>query len=181
MELLRLRKLVLRIASALIAVFIASPLFGQPTEYSLKSVFLYNFCRFMDWPGVAFSAPDEPFIIGIVGRDPFGPLLEEAIAGENYHGRPIRIIRYHSVRELGRCHLLFVSASESVRMGELLAATRGKNIVTVGETDSFVQEGGMIALTTVQNRVRVKMNPTALRTVNVQVSSKLLRIAEMKS
>src|SRR5436305_176714 len=62
-----------------------------PSEYALKSVFLYNFCRFIEWPSSAFSAPDEPFTIGIVGDDPFGPLLNEAIAGENYHGRPIRI------------------------------------------------------------------------------------------
>ena len=180
MELLRLRRIIGQSASALAAVAILSPVFAQPTEYSLKAVFLYNFCRFIEWPPSAFTSSDEPFAIGILGRDPFGSLLEEAVAGENYHGRPIRIVRFHSLRELGRCQLLFVSGSEPLRMSDLLDATAGKNIVTVGENDRFVDEGGMIALTKVQNRVRVKMNPTALRSGNIQVSSKLLRIAETK-
>ena len=55
---------------------------GPPNEYALKSVFLYNFCHFIEWPQSAFTGPDDPLVIGVVGEDPFGGLLNEAIQGE---------------------------------------------------------------------------------------------------
>jgi hypothetical protein len=154
---------------------------APPNEYALKSVFLYNFCRFIDWPDSAFGAPNDPIVIGILGEDPFGPLLEEAVQGETFRGRSIRIEHYRTPREIGRCHLLFVSASETPRINEILAAVAGRSVVTVGETEAFLDRGGMIALAADRNRVRLLVNPNALRAAKLDVSSKLLRVAEIRS
>lgn len=180
MDLLKLRKLALA-AACLLVVSVPALQAAPPSEYALKSVFLYNFCRFIDWPNSAFTSPNEPLVIGIVGDDPFGSLLNEAVAGESYHGRPIKVEHYRNVRDIKRCQLLFVSGSETPHTEELLNAVAGKNVVTVGENEAFIERGGMIALTTEQNRVRLRINPKTLRGANVDVSSKLLRIAESKS
>jgi hypothetical protein len=181
MELLRIRKLA---GCAAAFALLASPAGGaarlDPTEYGLKSVFLYQFCRFMEWPGSAFSSPNDPLVIGVVGEDPFGELLREAVEGETYHGRPIRIEHYRSPRDIRKCHLLFVSRSNVDQMSEILAQVAGKSVVTVGETDGFLDRGGMIALTADRNRVRLRVNASSLRAANVDVSSKLLRVAEIK-
>lgn len=158
-------------------LYAASP----PNEYALKSVFLYNFCRFIDWPGTAFASPNEPIVIGVLGEDPFGSLLEEAVKGESFRGRKIRIEHYRSVRDIDRCHLLFVSGSETPHFNEILAAVAGHSVVTVGETETFLERGGMIALAADRNRVRLLVNPDALRAAKLDVSSKLLRVAEIKS
>ncbi len=186
MDLLRKAR---RIATALavIGAMLSEPVLSLgraatvPNEYSLKAVFLYNFCRFIDWPGAAFTSAGDPLVIGILGADPFGALLEEAVQGETSHGRSIRIEHFRSIREIRRCHVLFLGAGESGRLHEILAAVAGTSIVTVGETTDFVDQGGMIALTTDQNRVRLVINPNTLRNANLNVSSKLLRVAEIKS
>lgn len=152
---------------------------APPNEYALKSVFLYNFCRFIDWPDIAFTSPSEPLIIGVLGNDPFGSLLDEAVQGEHFRGRPIQIEHYRSPHEIGHCHLLFVTGPETARMSEILAATAGKSIVTVGENEGFLERGGMIALAADRNRVRLLINPNALRAARLDVSSKLLRVAEI--
>lgn len=41
--------------------------------------------------------------------------------------------------------------------------------------------GGMVTLTAERNRVRLRINPAMLRTANIAVSAKLLRVAETKS
>src|SRR5205085_5344696 len=113
MEFLNSRKLIACAAALTLIVSSAggaAPL--EPSEYGLKSMFLYQFCRFMEWPNSAFSSPNDPLIIGVVGDDPFGSLLNEAVEGETYHGRPIRIEHYRNAREIKRCHILFVSRSE---------------------------------------------------------------------
>jgi hypothetical protein len=182
MELLTLRKIAAGLSVlALSAGGAHSAAPAQPTEYALKSVFLYNFCRFMEWPNSAFSSPNDPLVIGVVGEDPFGTLLNEAVEGETYHGHPIRIEHYHSPRDIKRCQVLFVARSEAGHTKEILAAVAGKSIVTVGETDGFLDMGGMIALTADRNRVRLRVNPANLRAANIDVSSKLLRVAEIKS
>jgi hypothetical protein len=150
-----------------------------PNEYALKSVFLYNFCRFIDWPDAAFAGPADPIVIGIIGEDPFGPLLQEAVQGETFHGRGIRIEHYGSPREATRCHLLFIGATETGRLGDILAAVAGRSIVTVGETESFLERGGMIALVADRNRIRLLVRPGLLRAAKLDVSSKLLRVAEI--
>lgn len=152
-----------------------------PNEYALKSVFLYNFIRFIGWPETAFSGRDTPLIIGIVGADPFGSLLQEAVEGETFRGRPIQIEHYRSPREIRPCHLLFAGASEGGRIHEVLAAVAGASTVTVGETEDFVARGGMIALITDRNRVRLVINPETLRAAKLDVSSKLLRVADIKN
>ena len=189
MELLR----AIRIAVAALGfAALALPLPGEPPppgeppgdaqrEYAVKSVFLYNFCRFIEWPRDAFAGPNEPIVIGIIGEDPFGRLLEETVQGETMRGRLIRIERYRKLAEIRGCHLLFISRSETARITEILAAVAGRSVVTVGETDLFLDRGGMIALTTDQNRVRLRINPTPLRAASLNVSSKLLRVADIKS
>jgi hypothetical protein len=181
MEFLKPKKLVgCAAALALLASSAGGAARLDPTEYGLKSVFLYQFCRFMEWPQSAFASSNDPLVIGVVGDDPFGSLLREAVEGETYHGRPIRIEHYRSPRDIKRCHILFVSRSLVDQMNEILQQVSGKNVVTVGETDGFLDRGGMIALTADRNRVRLRVNASSLRAANVDVSSKLLRVAEIK-
>ncbi|MDP9253449.1 MAG: YfiR family protein [Verrucomicrobiota bacterium] len=159
----------------------AEPPQSQPkSEYALKAVFLYNFCRFIEWPKSAFASPTEPITIAVIGEDPFGPLLEEAVQGETLRGRSIQIQRYRKPDSIKHCHLLFISRSEAGRIEAILAAVAGKSVVTVGETDAFLDRGGMIALMAERNRIRLHINPSLLRAANLDVSSKLLRVAEVK-
>src|SRR4051812_39202887 len=62
-------------------------------EFNIKATFLYNFSQFIDWPPEAFSAPDAPFVIGILGIDPFRNSIDEAVAGEKVKGHPVVVQR----------------------------------------------------------------------------------------
>src|ERR1700721_2428538 len=59
-----------------------------PTEYQVKAVFVYNFSHFVEWPAQAFAAANAPFVIGILGGDPFGANLDGA--GPAEHGGMIQ-------------------------------------------------------------------------------------------
>jgi hypothetical protein len=179
MELLKRTKI---IAVAAVLAWLMAPLqiaSASQSEYALKSVFLYNFVRFIDWPDSAFASPTEPLIIGIIGDDHFGSLLNEAVEGEKYHNRPIRIDHFRTPGDIKRVHLLFVSYANAGRLDAILAAVAGKSVVTVSETEDFLNRGGMITLTAEQNRIRLRINPAALHSANLAVSSKLLRVAEI--
>src|SRR3954465_12303961 len=125
MELLRAKLTAYAIALILAMAPAGSAAHVDASEYGLKSVFLYQFCRFMEWPASAFSSSGDPLVIGVIGDDPFGALLNEAVQGETYHGRPIRIEHYRNPREIRRCHILFVSRSEGDQFDQILSTVAG--------------------------------------------------------
>jgi hypothetical protein len=151
----------------------------SPLEYQLKAVFLFNFTLFTEWPTEAFSTPDTPIVIGVLGDDPFGTHLEEAVRDERVSNRPVIIRRSRRVEELLDSHVLFVSASESARFNSILASVRGRPILTVSDVNGFAKRGGIILFVMDGNKIRLRVNLDAAKTVGLTLSSKLLRPAEI--
>lgn len=151
------------------------------TEYQLKAVFLYNFAQFVEWPESAFPEPDTPFVIGVLGDDPFGRYLDETVQGEAVNDHPLVVQRFGQVDEIKACHILFVSRREQQRLPQILAALKGRGILTVGDADGFAGQGGMIRFVTDHNRIRLRINLEVARADNLTISSKLLRPAEIVS
>src|SRR5690348_2918897 len=94
-------------------------------EYDLKAVFLFNFSQFVEWPEGTFPAKDAPFVIGVLGDDPFGKSLDEIVAHETVRERNIVVRRYHNVRDAAACQILFISRSETSRLAEIFAFLDG--------------------------------------------------------
>lgn len=151
----------------------------QAPEYRVKAVFLFNFAQFIDWPQAAFPDSQAPVVIGVLGDDPFGSLLEEAVRGETLGGRPFAVRHYRSVDEIKACHILFISRSEGDRLEEILPKLKNRPILTVGDAEAFSLRGGMVRFITEKNRIRFRINLEAAQAANLTISSKLLRSAEI--
>jgi hypothetical protein len=149
-----------------------------PTEYEVKAAFLFNFAKFVTWPPESFPAAESPVLIGVLGADPFGAALERLAAELRVQGRPLRVVRGTTVAELVRCHVLFISASERDRMGQILQGLRqaGSAALTVGETDGFLGAGGIIRFLVEQNKVRFEISAEAAARARLAISSKLLSL-----
>ena len=153
---------------------------GRPVkEYDLKAAFLFNFAQFVEWPSEAFPSADAPIIIGVLGDDPFGESLDEIVANEAVRNRRLVIKRFHSVEEIGPCHILFISPTESTSLSRVLASLRHRSILTVGETPDFATRSGMIGFVVSNKRLKLRINLAATRAAQLTISSKLLRQAQI--
>jgi len=148
-------------------------------EYQVKAVFLFNFAQFVQWPHTAFARADEPFQIGILGSDPFDGFLDDTVKGEKVDGHPLVIQRYASIGDVQKCHILFISRSEDRKMADILASLNGKGILTVGDTESFIKNGGIVRFFIGRDKIHLKINPQAAKRANLKISSKVLRLAEL--
>ncbi len=160
----------------------ASPAEAQSeplTEYQIKAAFLYNFAKFVEWPGDAFSDSRAPIMLGIVGGDPFGKALDGVILGKTVNGRSLVVRRFRRGEDLRTCHILFVSFSERKRLPHILESLKGSSVLTVGETDGFVHSGGVVQFLLEESRVRFEINPDAAARVRLKISSKLLAVARI--
>ncbi len=153
----------------------------EPNEYELKAVMLFNLARFVEWPQSAFATSNAPIVIGVIGRNPFGDALEKAVKGETVSGRKITVEHYDSVKELQRCHILFVCSSERPRVSAILAKLKGAPTLSVSEIDGFSRmRGGMVLFyTNNQKRIRLRLNLESARAEGLIISSKLIQVAEL--
>jgi hypothetical protein len=148
-------------------------------EYAVKAAFIYNFAQFTQWPADAFASADSPFVIGVVGDDPFSGALDRAVAGKTVAGHPMVVKRVDNAADLGECGLIFLPASQEARVSDVLKALADKPILTVGETDNFPWAGGVIRFVTEDNKVRFEINPEAAERARLRISSKLMKLARI--
>ena len=148
-------------------------------EYPLKAIFLLNFARFTDWPTNALAEPNAPFVIGVLGTDPFGDVLNDAVREENWNGHPISVQRYPRIEDLRTCHVLFISGSETRHIAKIAAGLKGKPVLTVTDIDNGISAGVIVQFVTRNNKIHFKINANSLRDAGLVMSSKLLRLAEI--
>jgi uncharacterized protein DUF4154 len=147
-------------------------------EYPVKAAFLYHFVEFVEWPQ-ASPLPPGVVTIGVLGRDPFGDVLDRAVLEKVVAGRKLVIRRFASIEALEPCEILFISSSEMRRLPEILTRLQQAPVLTVGEADNFARHGGMIGFFFEDNRVRLEVNRAAAERAGLRVSSKLLAVARL--
>jgi hypothetical protein len=150
-----------------------------PNEYQVKAVFLFNFGQFVEWPASAFDTPQAPFIIGVVGEDPFGETLDDVVRGESVGSHSLMVRRFKDAADISGCHILFIGRDERDQLDDVLAVARGQSILTVTDIAGAEKQGAMIVLVNERNRIRLRINLAAAKASQLVISSKLLRPAEV--
>ncbi|HKX29445.1 MAG TPA: YfiR family protein [Blastocatellia bacterium] len=152
----------------------------QPASVSqIKAAYLYNFAKLVEWPADAFKDADSPVVLGLVGDEPFGEILDQNMAGRKANGRKVVIVRLKASDNLRACHLLFISASEKSRVPQILAGLKGANVLTVAEIPHFAQSGGIINFFQEEKRVQFEINVEAAERAKLKISSRLLSLAKL--
>ena len=169
------------ICCVLIFLFFCGPVLAQEPlpEYQVKAAYLYNFLKFVEWPEDAFPDSLAPIVIGISGDDPFGDALPQVIIGKTVQGRDLVIHKYRSGEDMRGAHILFISPLEKKRLPQILSSLRGSSVLTVADTEGFLEAGGMIQFLSENNRVRFAINVDATSRAKLKISSKLLSLARV--
>jgi len=169
-----------RISLILVVLLSAERMAGQSVvlrEYSVKAAFLYNLVKYTDWPSRAFPEPDAPIVIGLLGSDPFGTVLDRIVEGRIINGHPILVRRATGVAELKGAHVVFVGASESSRAAEQCAALESFRALTVGDTEQTAAFAA-VKFGLEADRVVFTVDLTRTSRVGVNISSKVLHLAK---
>jgi hypothetical protein len=173
--------LVCRLSCALLLeVLLVRGARGQAVdEYQVKAAFLYNFAKFVTWPQQSFQTSTDPILICILGPNPFGGALEQAIQGKVVEGRKLAVLQISDSKQASSCQILFIRSSERKRSPSFLAELKPIGILTVGETEGFADYGVVINFKLDGNRVRLEVNIDAAEEQKLRISSKLLSLAQI--
>lgn len=149
---------------------------AQPLEAAVKAAFLPKFAPYVTWPASATPSPDESFVICVVGRDPFGALLDEAALGQRLGHTSLVVRRLDRIDRGSGCHIAYLGGSDGQSVKAALAAMGGAAVLTVTDARSS-REHGVIHFEVKSGRVRFHIDDAAAGRIGLGLSSKLLGLA----
>jgi hypothetical protein len=153
-----------------------------PMDYQVKAAFIINFPKYVDWPEAEFPKTNSPIRVGIIGDDSIADEFSNMIgAGKSVGGHPIvlkRIAREEDVTN--DCQILFIGVSERPHTADILQKVKGSGVLTVGDSDDFLQKGGVINLAHQNRKIRLQINLGAAQEQHLKISSRLLMVADVQ-
>lgn len=147
-------------------------------EYKVRTAFLYNLARMVEWPSDKLANANTPFIFCLFGEDFFGDMLD-SLKNKTVKNRSLFLKRNVSLKELGQCQLLFISRSESERLSNILPYVENLPVLTVSDVSGFVEQGGIVNLPTQGTRIQIEVNLQAAKKAGLIISSRLLSVARI--
>jgi len=150
----------------------------EPSEYAVKAAFLFHFAQFVEWPEGAFREANSPLVYCTIGEDPFQGALDESLKGKMVGAHPLQVKHLAEASEALGCHVAFIGKTGKKRVTDELARLGSSPVLTIGETEAFVKDNGMIAFCVEESKIRFNINLEAAKKANLKISSRLLTLAK---
>jgi hypothetical protein len=147
-------------------------------EYAVKAAFLFHFAQFVEWPEETFKDTASPLTFCTLDEDPFHGALDASLSGKTIGARSLRVLHLRTSQDLQVCQVLFLGAADRKLFPATLVGLKGRPVLTVGETEHFVLDGGMIGFLTEENKIRFAINLQAAGKARLKISSRLLSLAK---
>lgn len=169
----------------ILAILIFPLLIGDVTaqanassEDALKAAFLFHFAQFTQWPPNAFNDAKAPLVFCTLGEDAFQGELDQILSGQTIGNRPLRAQHLTQLQGAQGCHIIFVGADETKHIPDFLSSLKDAPVLTVGDSEHFAVDGGMIGLYLEEDKIRFDINLTSVQHAKLTISAKLLALAK---
>ncbi|HEV2596702.1 MAG TPA: YfiR family protein [Sphingomicrobium sp.] len=157
----------------LLLLGVSTAALAQPTDTAVKAAFLPRFARYVTWPSAAMPKGGDPFLLCVVGADPFGTMLDDAARSQLIDGRRIIVRRMDSAASADGCQIAFVDGSKAA---QALSSLASKPVLTVTDAASDGARG-IIHFTLSDGRVRFFIDQALAARRGMTISSRLLALA----
>lgn len=146
-------------------------------EYLVKAAFIYNFVKFIEWPGEMAITKRKNIDICVLGDNPFVQAGPEIFGRASTAALTLTMVEKKNGAAVEGCHVLFISRSEEGRLGEIMGMLKAKPVLTVSDIDDFVNRGGIIGFVPHDSKIKLVVNTTAAAGAGLRVDAQLLEIA----
>lgn len=144
-------------------------------EAEAKARFTLTLARFVQWPAAAFASDGAPLRLCVLHNSPAVAAAFVSQQGVLVGGHPLKVNTGSVTRTA--CDLLFVDSSAARTAAEPLLAPGERPMLTLGATDGFLSQGGMVELVNVNDALRFDVSLRALRSAHLGLSGQVLKLA----
>ena len=154
----------------------APPVSGLPEgvdEYLLKAAFFERFTRFVDYGGNS-GVTDKPFVVTILGENPFGKRLDQIYSDQRILNRKVKLIYTGDLAKIGEPDILYIGPDKRKELKEVLAQVEGRQVITIADSPVFSKSGVMINLLLVNDKIRFEIDLEAANKQKIKFDRILL-------
>ncbi len=167
-------------ALVLILLLSAPPAQAADLEQRIKAAFLYNVAKFVTWPRNTAGNDDSSIDICILQDPAFAAVVQQELVDKRIGNARVLTHGIDAASPEQDCQILFVSTqSRPAETGRSLAQYREQPVLTVGDPATFLADGGIMRLKREDGKLRFEIDLRSLERSGLQVSSKLLRLADI--
>jgi hypothetical protein len=141
-------------------------------ERAIKVAYIFNLTKYVEWPRAG-----SQLVVGFVGDGPMGEALEKMLSGKTTDSRVIRVVLSPKDDALDQCDVVYIAYTAPKKIHSALDQLRNKSVLTVGDSNSFSHEGGMIGLVRAGQQVHLQVNLDAVQRTQLKISSRVLNLA----
>ena len=147
---------------------------AQRDEREVRSAYVFNLVKYVEWP-----PSRNEIVIAYVGDAESGALMQKMLSGRSSEEHTIRVLVMPTEADLARCSVVYVAGANQVETRKLLDRIREMNVLTIGESEAFVREGGVVALVKADDHIQIQVNLEAAQRAGVHISSHVLSLANI--
>lgn len=160
----------------LFLLWLAPSVAGEVSENQVKSAYVLNFAKFVEWPTRTFLDTDKINLCVLGSKTLSGTLFE--LEGRKVGGRALHVISNPNTGDtFNSCHLLFIGETEQRRLGDIFKTLGEAPILTISDSEDFAEKGGSIGLVLHDNKIEFEVNWTALQKSKLHLPGQLLNLA----
>ncbi|MCP3914607.1 MAG: YfiR family protein [bacterium] len=150
---------------------------AKQKEYALKAAFLFHFAKHTAWPKKSLPKDTSPIYVTVVGRDPFGKVLDSVLRGKKVDDHALIIRRYANVAAIRDAHLIVAGHLSAKERDKLVAHCRARAIFLIGDQPGLAARGALASFYLKKGKVRFEMNRWAIDASGLKISSQVLKLA----
>jgi len=170
----------IRIILIIILSVLSVNTYSQVQEYAVKAALLEKFTLFIEWPKESgIDNKSQPFIISVIGDNPFGKVLDNTYKNQKIKGKEVQINYISEIHEIEASHILFISSSEKNELLNIISYTKDKPILTIGDTKGYYDKGVILNLFKRKNKINFILNKESAKNSNLYISYLLNNLSEV--
>ena len=146
-------------------------------EDELKAAYVYNFAKFARWPGTGDAGVPNPLVIGVLGDERVAEAIIALTRGRTVGGSVIEVKSFGANDVPATLHIIYIGDSQDEALHRLAGTLFQSGRLTIGETESFTQHGGIIRLFVEVDRLRFEIDNSHAQKAGLTLSSQLLMLA----
>ena len=146
-------------------------------EHGIKAAFLYKFLGYVEWPPGVLGPSTAPIGIGVLGNDAIANELRTMVAKRRVGQHPIEVRAVAEASALDGVRLLFIGSGEIAALARLASDAHRRSVLLVTDFDRALEDGSVINLVVVDNRVRFEVSLAAAERSGLKLSSRMLGVA----
>ncbi len=151
---------------------------GEVKEYAVKAAFVFNFIKFIQWPGKeTLTEQNSPYQLCFIGNNTVAKEFTK-LNGKTIGSKTLDTHRLLQAKECEKCKVIFISRdTDPLTLKEVISRVKGKPVLTIGETKAFTKFGGVISFFLENDHLHFAINTKAAKIQGLKMSSRLLKLA----